>query len=35
MPYDPDPASVKPYIPADAQLPELTPLPLIVGACSA
>ncbi|GAB3409842.1 oligopeptide transporter, OPT family [Massilia agilis] len=31
MPYDPSPASVKPYIPASAQLPEMTFRALIVG----
>jgi putative OPT family oligopeptide transporter len=31
MPYDPNPASVKPYIPADAQLPEMTLRALVMG----
>ncbi|MFC4931347.1 OPT family oligopeptide transporter [Massilia sp. GCM10023247] len=31
MPYDPNPASVKPYIPADAQLPEFTIRALVMG----
>jgi putative OPT family oligopeptide transporter len=31
MPYDPNPASVKPYIPASAQLPEMTFRALFVG----
>jgi putative OPT family oligopeptide transporter len=31
MPYDPNPASVKPYIPASAQLPEMTLRALVMG----
>lgn len=31
MPYDPNPVSVKPYIPASAQLPEMTFRALLVG----
>lgn len=31
MPYDPNPALVKPYIPADAQLPEMTIRALVMG----
>jgi putative OPT family oligopeptide transporter len=31
MPYDPNPSSVKPYIPASAQLPEMTFRALAVG----
>jgi putative OPT family oligopeptide transporter len=31
MPYDPNPASVKPYIPANAQLPEMTLRALVMG----
>jgi putative OPT family oligopeptide transporter len=31
MPYDPYPASVKPYIPASAQLPEMSLRALVVG----
>lgn len=31
MPYDPSPAPVKPYIPANAQLPEMTLRALVMG----
>ncbi|MET0983670.1 MAG: oligopeptide transporter, OPT family [Telluria sp.] len=31
MPYDPNPASVKPYIPATAELPEMTIRALVMG----
>ncbi len=31
MPYDPNQAAVKPYIPADAQLPEMTIRALVMG----
>jgi putative OPT family oligopeptide transporter len=31
MPYDPSPANVKPYIPASAQLPEMTFRALVMG----
>src|SRR4249920_493198 len=31
MPYDPTPVGVKPYIPASAQLPELTFRSLLMG----
>ena len=31
MPYDPSPAGVKPYIPANAQLPEMTIRALVMG----
>jgi putative OPT family oligopeptide transporter len=31
MPYDPNPAGVKPYIPASAQLPEMTLRALVMG----
>jgi hypothetical protein len=31
MPYDPNPAGFKPYIPASAQLAEMTPRALIMG----
>ena len=31
MPYDPSQAAVKPYIPAEAELPEMTMRALVMG----